>query len=233
MKLIVLLLAVLLLAKAQPDVPTPFPLPVRSQASSGSTPIIGSTPAASGSPDTASTEPVPLKRQQPIFRAGTATTLASPYDQANNAWSALSSLGGGCCSACNKLCGIAFKKMGTNEYLTNVNGVYLRFVPATIPNNNQIFIIGQLADCTWLISNGGSYLTTVNSNNGNWVSFKNLVESTERWYLEKHDDHVHIQSALLANRYWQSDALGILRYDYSPAKLIMEFYPCDKTFGWN
>jgi hypothetical protein len=227
MKLLVLLLAVLLLAEAQLDVPSPFPAPIKSQASSVSTPIIGSTPSVSSTPDASSTETLAAKNK--IFRAG----LASPYDQANNAWSALTALGGGCCSACNKLCGIAFKKMGTNEYLTNVNGVYLRFVAATIPSISQIFVIGQLADCTWLISNGGSYLSTVNSNGGNWVSFKNIVESTERWYLERHDDHVHIQSAFFSGKFWQADALNILRYDYSPAKLTMEFFPCDKTFGWN
>jgi hypothetical protein len=165
---------------SQPDVPTAFPtafqsqsllrLPINKVLSDPNAP-----PAATAPADSASTETVALKSQ--YFISGGVSYVTS-YDQANNAWSALNALGGGCCNNCNKICGLAFKKYNTNEYLTNVNNVWLRFQASSNPSSSQIFTIGQNADCTWYVQNGGYYLSTVNSNGGNWISFKSVIEST-------------------------------------------------------
>lgn len=100
--------------------------------------------------------------------AGYITSGNNGFNNANNAWSYLQNLGGGCCNNCNKICGLAIKLYGTNYYLTKVSA-WFQFLSTSSPNANQIFTLGQNADCTWSISNGGSYLSTTSIYSGSWV----------------------------------------------------------------
>jgi hypothetical protein len=57
---------------------------------------------------------------------------------------------------------------------------------------------------------------------------------TEKWYLESHEDHIHIQSASAVKSYWQFDSSYVLNVMKSKAVAFkMEFFPCDFLFGWN
>jgi hypothetical protein len=158
----------------------------------------------------------------------------SPFGSANNAWNALQNLGGGCCGNCNKICGFAIKIYGTNRYLTNM-GSYYQFRPSSNPNSSQIFTMGQNADCTWSFSNSGSYLSTSSMYSGGWVGPASSIGANARWYIERHGSHVHVQSASSQYYYWSASSFSFfLSYNYGGATMLtMEYYPCDKTYGWN
>lgn len=97
-----------------------------------------------------------------------AVQSANDYDNANNAWKYLQNLGGGCCDDCSNICGFAIKLYNTNYYLTNM-GSWYQFKSSTSPTSTQIFTLGQNADCTWSLSNGGYYLSTSSIYTGTWV----------------------------------------------------------------
>jgi len=97
------------------------------------------------------------------------------YNIANDYWNAATTFGQTCCGNCNKFCGVAFKITGSNRYVTNINNIYLAFQASNNPNSNQIFTLNQNSDCTWSISNNNRYLSTSNSNGGNWISFSPTI----------------------------------------------------------
>ncbi len=162
-------------------------------------------------------------------------TYTSPFDNANNAWNYLQNLGGGCCGNCNKICGFAIKLAGTNNYLTNM-GTWYQFKPTSNPGSSQIFTIGQNSDCTWYFSNSGSYLSLSSIYSGNWVGPSSTIGSNARWYIERSGSFVYVQSAFSQYYYWRASSFPNFFLGYSFAfasRLTMEYFPCDKTFGWN
>jgi hypothetical protein len=160
---------------------------------------------------------------------------AKDYDSANSAWKYLQDLEGGCCNNCNKICGFAIKIFNTNNYLTNM-GTWYQFKSTTNPNSSQIFTLGQNADCTWSLSNGGKYLSTTTIYSGTWVGPVNTIGANERWYIERNGAYVYIQSAAYQYWYWRASSFPnyFLGYSYgSASRLRLEYFPCDKKFGWN
>jgi hypothetical protein len=157
------------------------------------------------------------------------------FDNANNAWSYMQNLGGGCCNSCNKFCGLAIKIYGSNYYLTKVNA-WFQFQYTTSPSSSQIFTIGQNSDCTWSISNGGAYLSTTSAYAGSWVGPVTSIGLNERWYIERSGSYVYVQNANSQYYYWRASAAPTYYLGYSYAsgtRLAFEYYPCDKTYGWN
>jgi hypothetical protein len=107
---------------------------------------------------------------------------------------------------------------------------------AGVPNSNQIFTIGQNADCTWYISNRGSYLSTTNIYSGNWIGTASTIGLNERWYIERSGRNVYVQSAASQYNYWRASLAPNFFLGYSWAfgtRLTFEYFPCDKTFSWN
>jgi hypothetical protein len=164
------------------------------------------------------------------------TVYIPPFTAANNAWNALQSLGKGCCSNCSKICGFAIKVSNTNSYLTDM-GTYLQFQATSNPSQStQIFTLGQNADCTWSISINGRYLSQMNMVFvNNLVGFASTITNYERWYIETAGPDVYIQSAGQSQIYWTTNLNISPRLNWTPSgtKLKMEYYPCDKTYGWN
>jgi hypothetical protein len=197
-----------------------------------SSPSDGMTMDSAGS-DTAN---VQMEKSAPVAPAPMMImSRTSAYESANNAWSSLQRLGGGCCDNCKKICGFAIKLHGTNRYLTNM-GTWYQFRPSTNPNATQIFTMGQNADCTWSFSNRGSFLSTSSNFAGNWVGSAGTIGANERWYIERGGPYVYIQSASSQYWYWRASSFPnyFLGYSYgSASRLTMEYYPCDKNFGWN
>jgi hypothetical protein len=69
----------------------------------------------------------------------------------------------------------------------------------------------------------------------NIVGFASTIGNYERWYIETSGPDVYIQSAGQSRIYWMTN-LGLYpRLSWYPegTKLKMEYYPCDKTYGWN
>lgn len=137
------------------------------------------TPSASIAAEIASTESAPIQTKAYYFSG----SYSSAFDAANNYWNAAVTLGQTCCGNCSRICGVAFKITNSNRYLTNVNNNYLAFQPSSNPGSNQVFTLNQNSDCTWSIQNVNRYLSTSNSNGGNWVSFSATIGAPERWYL--------------------------------------------------
>lgn len=157
------------------------------------------------------------------------------FSDANNAWNYLQRLGGGCCDNCKKICGFGIKIAGTSYYLTNM-GTFYRFLLTSNPNSNQIFTLGQNADCTWSISNGGSYVSTSSIWGAPWAGPASSVGTNERWYIERTGAYVVVQSAATQYSYWRASSpntyfLGVTAN--WATRLTFEYLPCDKTFGWN
>jgi hypothetical protein len=96
--------------------------------------------------------------------------------------------------------------------------------------------MGQNADCTWSFSNSGSFLSTTTIYSGTWVGPVGSIGANERWYIERSGPYVYIQSAAYQYWYWRASSFPnyFLGYNYGSAtRLTMEYYPCDKNFGWN
>lgn len=162
---------------------------------------------------------------------------SNAFSYANNAWSYLQNLGGSCCNNCTRFCGLAIKLANTSYYLTNKNS-WLEFdytYPGS-PASNQIFTIGQNADCTWYISNGGKYLSMISTFSGQWIGLSSTLGFNERWYIERNGAYVYVQSAASQYYYWTTSGYPwyVLGYKWATAqRFTFEYFPCDKNFGWN
>ena len=171
------------------------------------------------------------------FRALPITTRLTDYQKANTVWNYLQQLGGGCCNKCNEICGFAIKRLGTNSYLTNRGGWY-RFETTSLPSGFRIFTLSQNVDCTWTIIDSNGRYMSANSNYGSpWTALignKVTRGINERWYLERHNNHIHIQSASWEKYFITRTSSNLARKTLNAAlNLEIEFYPCDKLAWWN
>lgn len=166
-------------------------------------------------------------------------TYTNAFSDANQAWKYLQSLNGGCCDKCKTICGFAIRLANTNKYLTSFgSGSYFVFYNSgSINQNSQVFTLSQNADCTWGISIGGNYLSTNSQFGSPYVGSSTSVGANERWYIEKLvGNQVVIQSAANEIFYWRgtSGFWSYLTTNFAwSSRLVMEYIPCDKAFGWN
>jgi hypothetical protein len=70
------------------------------------------------------------------------------------------------------------------------------------PSNDQLFIGYQNVDGSWAFQSlsVGKYLRA--SNDNYIIDYQNYIGPWERWYMERHGDHIHVQSAQFENNYW-------------------------------
>jgi hypothetical protein len=107
---------------------------------------------------------------------------------------------GGFCSKCQSLKYFSFKT--GSSYLT-AQPANLVFVnnPSGSPNANQLFEGIQNADETWSFkANNGKYIRA--DPNLSSIKYNNIIGLNERWYIERHGNHVHIQSGIYYQYYW-------------------------------
>ncbi len=85
----------------------------------------------------------------------------------------------------------------------------LNFQFSSSPMNNQLFIAQQQVDGTWAFKSltQGKYISA--SNDGFNINYSTNVGPWERWYMERHGNHVHIQSAQFQYYYWISSGLTL------------------------
>jgi hypothetical protein len=197
-------------------------------------------PGPGATMDTANTDAVQTLTQPTQMPAGVSAYMvpsagSQTYNAATTAWTYLQQLGGACCNNCSKICGFGIRFANSNYYLTN-KGTYFTFEYSNNLNSSQIFTIGQNADCTWYISNGGRYLSTTSIYSGAWVGTATTVGQNERWYIEKSNGYNEVQSAASQYNYWRvtSSYPYFLGYSYGySTRLVFEYVPCDKAYGWN
>lgn len=99
---------------------------------------------------------------------------------------------GDMCDRCKKIEYFAFK-IGKG-YLT-AGSDSLTIQTSSSPTNSQLFIGEQQIDGTWAFKSlsQGKYIRA--SNDGTTINWQSFVGPWERWYIERHGNHVHIQSA--------------------------------------
>lgn len=106
---------------------------------------------------------------------------------------------GAFCDRCKKLEYFAFRFGG--NYVT-ARPTQLTFEASTSPANNQLFIGYQQVDGTWAFQSltEGKYIRA--SNDGTTINYQTFIGPWERWYMERHVSHSHIQSAQFESCYW-------------------------------
>ena len=136
---------------------------------------------------------------------------------------------GDVCNRCKKLEYFAFR-MG-NTYLT-ANAGNLQWVASGSPANNQLFIGEQQIDGTWAFKSltQGKYIRA--DSNGVTINWQTFVGPWERWYMERHGNHVHIQSAQFQFFYWVNSGSVLRQFNGGASALIVEHWPAINWL-WN
>lgn len=123
----------------------------------------------------------------------TPTTNIDLYTLANTIFNSQKYFGS-YCDRCKSLEYFAFR-MG-NRYLTAGSSQLTFNINSGLnPLNSQLFIGEQQVDGTWAFKSltQGRYIRA--DSNGATINYQTFVGPWERWYLERHGNHVHIQSA--------------------------------------
>jgi len=87
------------------------------------------------------------------------------------------------------------------------------------PSNDQLFIGHQSVDGTWAFQSltQGKYLRA--SNDGYTINYQSYIGPWERWYMERHGSHCHVQSAQFENQYW--GVIGGVLHQYAGASALV------------
>jgi hypothetical protein len=138
---------------------------------------------------------------------------------------------GGFCDRCKKLEYLAFRQ--GNYYLT-AKSTNLKFELKTSssPLNSQLFIAEQQIDGSWAFRSltEGKYIRA--RNDGTTIDYQTYVGPWERWYMERHGAHVHVQSAQFRYFYWISSGLTLAQLNGGASAVIVEHWP-SINWLWN
>ena len=100
--------------------------------------------------------------------------------------------------------------------------------------------MSQNIDCTWsIIDNQGRFLSVVSNFDSSKIWWKLLGNKetrgvTERWYIERSNNHHYIQNACWEHYYITQTTQGHATKSYQGAmKLELVYYACDKNAWWN
>ena len=93
------------------------------------------------------------------------------------------------------------------------------------PSNSQLFTAYQNVDGTWAFQSlsNGKYLRALN--NGFTIDYQTYIGSWERWYIERHGDHVHIQSAQFSHFYWSTSGNTLTQQSGGARNYMVEHWP--------
>lgn len=76
-------------------------------------------------------------------------------------------------------------------------------------------------DGTWAFKSltQGRYIRA--DNNGVTINYQNYVGAWERWYMERHGNHVHVQSAQFEHNYWVTSAGTLEQFNGGASSVIV------------
>ena len=100
------------------------------------------------------------------------------------------------------------------------------------PANSQLFVGEQQIDGTWAFKSltANKYIRA--DKNRLTINYQSYVGPWERWYMESHAKHVHIQSAAFSKFFWVT-IQGTLKLQTGVvSEYIVEHWP-RLTYGWN
>lgn len=95
--------------------------------------------------------------------------------------------------------------------------------PSGRPGNDQQFIATQIQDETWLLQPRncpGNYIKATSSST---LAVQNGLSSNARFWIEYHQNHVHLQSATYSTSYWSGGAPVVI--GPGAAAYMVEFWP--------
>jgi len=133
------------------------------------------------------------------------------------------------CNRCKKLEYLAFRQ-GTLYLTAFAND--LKWMTSSSPSNSQLFLAEQQIDGTWAFKSlsEGKYIRA--SNDGTTIDWQTFVGPWERWYMERHGSHVHVQSAQFSHFYWINGGTTLQQLNGGATMLIVEHWP-KLNWGWN
>jgi len=88
-----------------------------------------------------------------------------------------------------------------------------------------LFTAEQQVDGTWAFKSLSQNKYIRASNDGTTINYQSFVGSWERWYIERHGDHVHIQSAQFTYNWWIFDSFVLKQLNGGASPLKIEYYP--------
>ena len=99
------------------------------------------------------------------------------------------------------------------------------------PGPSQLFVGEQQIDGTWAFKSltANKYIRA--DKNGT-INYQTYVGPWERWYMESHKSHVHIQSAAFSNFYWITSGATLKLLNGVSSSYIVEHIP-KIPYGWN
>ena len=108
--------------------------------------------------------------------------------------------------------------MTSNEY-------FVSFVKgSTGPSSSQLFIANQNPDCTWSFkSKNGRYISL--DTDFTYLVMKNSIGMKERFYMERKDGFIYLQSALNYRNYINVvNGVGLFGINRA-SRFVMEVWP--------
>ncbi len=63
------------------------------------------------------------------------------------------------------------------------------------------------------------------SNDNVTINYQSFVGAWERWYIERHDDHLHIQSAQFIHNWWVFNGLVLEQRNGAASAVRIEYWP--------
>jgi len=138
---------------------------------------------------------------------------------------------GDVCSRCKKLEYLSFRQ-GTYYLTAGISGFTFVASSSSGPTNAQLFTAEQQIDGSWAFRSltQGKYIRA--SNDGVTVNMQTFVGPWERWYMERHGNHVHVQSAQFENYYWIGSGLVLRQLNGGASSFIVEHWP-SINWLWN
>lgn len=76
----------------------------------------------------------------------------------------------------------------------------------------------------------GKYIRA--SNDGSTINYQTFIGPWERWYIERHGDHCHIQSGQFESHYWIFSGGFLQQLNGGASSLIVQHWP-KINWGWN
>lgn len=134
----------------------------------------------------------------PIFNSGYFN-----YQNANSLFQAFLALNQTCFGTSHNIQNVAFKLHNTTTYLT-FNQYYFTFNESTNgPSNLQLFGLSQNIDCTWSIKASDGRYVSMNTQSS-YLMLSSTIGMYERFYLERKENFMYIESGLFYRNYWTS-----------------------------
>jgi hypothetical protein len=151
------------------------------------------------------------------------------YTTANTAFSAVSQISRRC-NGQNIITYVAFRQYSTQYYLTP-NLYFLSLLQSASPAPQQLFTAYQNIDCTWSFKTSDGFYLSLNTA-FSYLTLSSILSAGERFYLERKQDWIYIESANSYRYFWTVTNGIVLINLNSASRFVMEMWP-NLEAGWN